>query len=417
MLPASAAGKFNWKQCSGSELSVWLANDPGFTDVIQQKLPEFEALTGIKVKFDTMHVNNYRTRLPVELAARSNSFDVMNSFGIIDGKKFSMAGWYEDLDKYLKDRSLTSSDFMIKDFLKGSDKLMYINNKRVIIPYMMQTLLLFYRKDLFKEAGIKVPATFKQLEEAAAKLNQPDKGVYGIGMRGRGYEMTSPFASFLYGMGGSWLDDKGNPSINTKQALAAFELYGRLCSKYGPPGIVNWGWTQVTEGISQGRVAMTIDINNLAPSLEDPNTSKVAGKVGYAVVPAGPAGPKPFIGGMGFAISSYAEHKKEAWLFIQWASSNGIHKQVRVNGWPSPRKSAWDAIKGSDRFPELSQAMLGSFNVAHPYMNPPIISALDARTIIGRVGDLAVQGVTGEQLKKAADSANKELEDLIANTQ
>ncbi|HEV8616583.1 MAG TPA: sugar ABC transporter substrate-binding protein, partial [Methylomirabilota bacterium] len=49
--PARAQG-FNWKRFQGKELFLLLTKHP-FIDVLEKNIPEFESLSGMKVKWET----------------------------------------------------------------------------------------------------------------------------------------------------------------------------------------------------------------------------------------------------------------------------------------------------------------------------------------------------------------------------
>src|SRR5258707_12139788 len=60
--------------------------------------------------------------------------------------------------------------------------------------------------------------------------------------------------------------------------------------KSGPPGSAGFNWMEALAAFAQGRAAMWIDGIGWAPGAENPNSSRVVGKGGYAMVPAGPEG-------------------------------------------------------------------------------------------------------------------------------
>ena len=66
---------------------------------------------------------------------------------------------------------------------------------------------------------------------------------------------------------------------------------------------------------------MWIDGVGWAPPLEDPAASRIVGKVGYAVVPAGPKGQYSATYGDGIGIAAASKNKEAAYLLCQWAVS------------------------------------------------------------------------------------------------
>ncbi len=409
-----AEEKFDWKKYSGESIYVFVA-DSGQVKYISPKLAEFEELTGIKVEVETADASSYRTALPMHLTAKSSSYDVVSTFNEVDGIQFFGNGWYVPLDEYINDPNVTSPDWDFNDFPEGLRESMKVNGQTVSINWEAQTDLLYYRKDIFEEKGIEVPETFEDWEKVSMAVSDPENEFYGVALRGSGYQMTTPFSAFLYGYGGAWVDEEGNPTVNSEEAIDAFEMYGKLGNKYGPPGIVSFDWSVPSQIFQQGKVATFLDINLFVPDIENPDKSTVVGNVGYAPVPAGPAGSFPFIGGWAYYISPFSESKEAAWYFIQWATSKDINLQMKLDGWPSPRSSAWesDEFKAQDKTPEFTETVLWSYENARARMNPPISPGVEAREIVGVVGNLALEGASRDEIQEAANAANAELEELV----
>jgi multiple sugar transport system substrate-binding protein len=90
----------------------------------------------------------------------------------------------------------------------------------------------------------------------------------------------------------------------------------------GPPNWANMQWYDAMEAFTAGQAGMIVDADFFAANYEDPKKSKVAGKVGYALIPAGPGG-KPYAGLWTWAlgINKATRSKEAAWLFVQWATA------------------------------------------------------------------------------------------------
>lgn len=410
---SDVTGEFDWKRFDQETLSVYIA-DTGQAELLQQKLPEFEELTGIDVTIETADVTSYRQNLPIRLTAQASDFDVMATFPEVDGPQFAANGWYVPLDDYITNPSVTNPDFAFDDFGEGVRRAMQVDDQTVTVLWEMQTILTYYRKDLLEKAGLPVPNTFEEWEAAAAKIHDPANGIYGFALRGIPYQTTTPFSSFLYAMGGAWVTD-GAASINTPQAVDAYETFGRWGSQYGPPGIVGFDWPVPSQQFGQGKVFAFVDINLFVPELEDPTKSTVAGDVGYAMVPEGPSGRAPFIGGWGYAINPFSDKADPAWYFLQWATSAELNLEMKLTGWPSPRTSAWDSaeFKSTDKTPEFTKVVLDSTQAASARMNPPVAPGVQAREIAGLVANKALEGISREELQKVADTQNAELQQLI----
>ena len=68
--PARAQG-FNWKRFQGKELFLLLTKHP-WIDVLEKNIPEFESLSGMKVKWETLPEIQARQKLTVEMTGGSS---------------------------------------------------------------------------------------------------------------------------------------------------------------------------------------------------------------------------------------------------------------------------------------------------------------------------------------------------------
>jgi len=98
--------------------------------------------------------------------------------------------------------------------------------------------------------------------------------------------------------------------LDSKEQIAALDLYAKLLRQYAPPGVVNFNWYECSASFMQGQVAIYMDGVNFASQFEDAAKSKVVGKVGYAVLPSGPGGHFSPIYITGMAVSSRAAARK-----------------------------------------------------------------------------------------------------------
>jgi multiple sugar transport system substrate-binding protein len=95
------------------------------------------------------------------------------------------------------------------------------------------------------------------------------------------------------------------------------EFYKSLTA-FAPPGWPNAAFDETVQSMSQGIVAMAIEWSSFAPSISDPENSKVHDVAGFAVPPAGPADHYVSLGGQPMTISAYSPYAEEAAAFIEW---------------------------------------------------------------------------------------------------
>ena len=412
---ALAQTTFDWKRFAGHTVNVALHKQP-WSDVIAPLVPEFERLTGIKARVEVLPEDQHRQKLTVAFTAGRGDIDVFASQKWNEGLKYYFAKWYEPLDNYVKNSEITSPDLGFTDFVPSAIEDATIRGVLVGLPLYAETLILAYRKDLFREANLSVPDTITELEEAAKKFTDKQKGQYGLCLRGMGAATTGIFGAFLYSMGGSWADEKRNPALTTPAALKTLELYARLTREYGPPGVVNYHWFQCQSLFATGKAAMWIDANSLVPPLLDAAKSQVADKVSYAMFPKGPGGRKPGFGGWHLAIHPSSQSKGPAWYFIQWATNKANTLKAQLKGVPTARFSAWQSeeIRRDARYADLNNATLETLKLKGlPSFGPPWVAIGEIRDIIGAV---VVTAIEGGDIKATAENAVQQIQAVRKRT-
>ena len=412
MSPAFAQQQFNWQQAKGSQLRVMLNKHP-WQGAIEPHLKEFEALTGVKLVTEVYPEDQFRAKVLVELTSGASSIDVFMSMPAQEGLKYMRAGWLQPVDEFLKNPALTAPDYNWNDFLEKTRDAMVIEGKIVGVPIQVENASLMYRKDVFQKYNVKVPTTLEELEAAAKALNgkaMTDDGQpgYGIVARGKRAAATSTFAAYLHAMGSTWLGPNHEPMFNNEDGVKALDLYGRLLRQYGPPGSENNHWYEASSIFSQGKSAMYTDSNALFPVIEDPQKSKVIGKVGYALFPRGPKGQYgSTVAVWGLAMPKTSQNQKAAWLFMQWATAKeqvlAVQSEKGVLG---ARDSVWKDAKGLSKVPaDLRESLTVGSKVGTPLWNPPVVAVAECRDAIGAAIVVSIQGgdVRAADNKAAAD--------------
>ncbi|MDQ0901324.1 MULTISPECIES: ABC transporter substrate-binding protein [unclassified Paenibacillus] len=122
------------------------------------------------------------------------------------------------------------------------------------IPLDVHPLIMYYNKDLFKAAGITAPPTNRQeFVDAAKKLTDPSKGVWGAAMP-TFWIQNFLFPTILFQNGGNFLDDKGNIAYNSPAGVEAVTFMRSLSTmKVSPPTVAQDGDFNLFQ---QGKSAM-----------------------------------------------------------------------------------------------------------------------------------------------------------------
>ena len=383
-------------------------------------ISEFEEATGIKVVVDEYPYPDIITAQEVSYSAGNATFDVGMMDPLILGTWFS-AGWIEPLDEYMANEDLTDAALVnIDDFLAKAMIMMHdpSTDQLMGLPYYAESIELMYRKDLFEAAGIEPPQTMEELAAAAAALDDPDNGVVGISLRGdRGAGLNVYiFTSFLRAFGGDYFDADMKPVLDSPEAIEAAAYYGKLLQDSGFPGPADIGWEATLTNMQQGNVAMIIYATVFGGSLEDPEQSLVAGNVGYAMVPEGPAGRAPALSAWGMFIPKDSENKEAAWQFIQWATSEDIQLRSALLGPRSDvtRTSVWQSpefIEMKSSWGNWSEVTLESLEESVPEYRPRIPNWTE---VGDRLGVALSEIISGQRsAEDAMTEANEDITQLM----
>ena len=373
------------KKFAGQTIRFIASNHP-YTEAIKGLIPEFEKQTGMKVNMESYFEDQLTQKLTVEMTSGSSTIDVFMTRPLQEGRLFSKNKWYESLNPYLSDANKTQAAWDWKDFQKAAVDATTLNGTTYAVPLVTEWQMLFYRKDLFEQAGLKPPTTLEELEAAAKKLHNPDKDVFGIVSRGQRGAAVTQFSSYLFEHGGDFLKD-GKSVFHSPESIKAIQFYGRILKNYGPPGVTNMSWPQAQALMASGKVAMWTDASTLLPGLLDPQKSKVADKIGLAPFPAGPSGFKPFnVVPWAVSISAQSKNKDAAWEFIKWLGSKDVMKKAQIAGNTTSRNAVWvDPEVVAKLQPGMSDIAKQTAASATPYDRPVMTAVVEARDAIGDV--------------------------------
>jgi spermidine/putrescine-binding protein len=174
----AAAQPARGKPFAGETLNVFMFDHP-YPRALKELLPQFTELTGIKVEMDTPGFLVYNQRADLELSTGSGAYDVMALTFIFSGKWIG-AGWASRLNDFIARDSATDAT----DFLSGAMAPMKSGSDVFALPFVAESTLMVYRRDVFEKAGLKPPDTFDELLAAAPKIQTPEMKAYmGPGAR------------------------------------------------------------------------------------------------------------------------------------------------------------------------------------------------------------------------------------------
>ena len=288
------------------------------------------------------------------------------------------------------------------------------------LPFYGESTFTIYRTDLFKTAGLSMPEkpTWSQVEQLAAKINDPARGVYRLCLRGKpGWgENMGALSEIVNSFGGRYFDMKWKSQLTSPAWVKAVSFYVDVLKKYGPPGEVTSGHNENLALFASGRCGMWVDATVSASYLADPEQSQIAGKVGYAQAPyeTTKAGSN-YLWSWTLAIPKTTQHLEAAKKFVYWATSPDYIKLVaQQRGWkavpPGTRVSTYRSphYLQAARFAPVMLKAIEAADLNHPTAEPVPYTGISYvaipqwRAIGTDVGQTIAGALTGQQSVLAA---------------
>jgi len=326
---------------------------------LYSRLPEFEGRTGVKVKIvDKMFYPDIYARLARELETGPLDYDVLSAHTSFVG---SHSQFYMPLDEHFTEGEL-------QDFIPMLIKASRFRDKATQIPRHVDVRIMHYRSDLFNDSrerdafkarfgyDLKPPEDWDQLRDVAQFFTRPPN-LYGFAFVGRRHPLAGTFMEMLASCGGSLIDEAGKPAFNNESGKQALQFMVDLHRnwKVTPPNLPDFMYEDVSAAFREGKVAMVFDWPGEYGQLKDAEKSRVAGKVGFALYPIGPAGLRRVYGGAhSFAVAQGSRNVEAAVSLVKFLTSpESQHFQYVKEGFLPTRISVWQRIqREAERSPD-----------------------------------------------------------------
>jgi multiple sugar transport system substrate-binding protein len=420
LLKASAAAAFTtalwpsaghanpYERFKGTTLVVNFPAHPHF-DAVTKILPQFTTETGIKVEVDTLQYLKMRDKQLLEMSKPGNGDYDLLAYVVFWKSEYAGKGLIQEIGPYFKDAALALPDYDFNDLIPGyveniglvGGKKGYLagpNAKLYGVPFGAETSALAYRADLFAEKGWKVPTNYTELEALLTKIPADMKDMAALTSRGQtGHQAVHAWLLHMAPLGGRIFDDAWNPIFNGEAGVKAANLLKKIIET-GPQGGPAFGFDEMKNAFLQGKSAMFLDSIAVAGEMNNPEKSKIAGKVGWALHPEGVRRGSQ-TGGFGIGIPKNAKNREAAFMLMQWLTSKKIDQAIAGQGGSPSRFSTYQNLDLQKKFPYY-----GTFAEALKYADAdwrPIIPAwdqLNAPVFGVAMGEI----ITGKKEAKAA---------------
>ena len=205
---------------TGTKLVIGVESGSPNIEFFKNNVSEFETATGITIEWVEIPHDNMHERFVQEAISQSGAIDIYDT----DQpwiSEFASKGYLEPLGDKLSEEDKS-------DFYEAALDASSYNGEVYSIPFFVHTPVVFYRTDLFEEAGItEFPKTWEEYEEAAKKLTKDD--VYGTIIEAKqAGEPVTHLVDWFYQAGGSIIDADNNVTVNSPENAKAFNFMLKL---------------------------------------------------------------------------------------------------------------------------------------------------------------------------------------------
>lgn len=308
--PAAEAEAAGAEAVEAVEISVW--DFYGDTTPIKPLIEIFESENpGITVKFEEVGWDGFWQKLPIAISS-GDVPDVVTT-GLMWAPEYKASGAY--LDVMPLSNGMINGVAFEEVLPKGSLDAARDGGSVYGIPYDFDAYALYYRADIFENAGInEVPATWEELAEAFKAVSDPAVGRYGVLMSSE----WSSWDPYLYAFGGTYLDKDGKAAFNSPEAVASIKFMKQMLDDESAL-LLTADSGDTTTLVKSEQAAAFINGPYMMGVLRT-SAPELSGKWKVARLPTYNGNFGTHIGGVHLSIMADAQHPEEAWKFVEFLS-------------------------------------------------------------------------------------------------
>ncbi|HEU4836113.1 MAG TPA: ABC transporter substrate-binding protein [Pyrinomonadaceae bacterium] len=382
-------------------------------EALKQAARDYEAQTGTHIEIAQFPYTNLFEKELIDLKSRTGAYDLI----MLDDPwfpRFANENVLTELTPLLQKRGQSGPD---SDFVEASLNVCrhpFQTGALFALPYVGNSQLFFYRKDLFEKYSLSAPATWDDALAAAKTIHEKETAgangakVYGYVMRAaQGNAAVADFMPIFWAFGGEMFDANGRPTVNSPEGIAALQFMLDL-GKYSPPGYASFNADEVGAHLLQGTAAMSINWPVWISAFSDPSRSKVIGKMEFTTLPGAKKSGQAEIGNWLIAIPRYSKNAEAAMDFLLWATTAEQMKLSALRGNPPTRRSLFKDVELVAKNPAYP-AQLRSLESSRPRPRTPYWNEIE-----NAFGIFLSKANSGElSPTEAMNQANAEIEKIL----
>jgi sn-glycerol 3-phosphate transport system substrate-binding protein len=317
---------------------------------------------------------------------------------------------FEDISNTAEDKAWIASFY--PGFMENSQT----GGKTWGIPFQRSTVVQYWNKELFKEAGLdpeKAPATWNELVEMGKKLTKKDAAgnvtQWGVSIPSSGFPYWL-FQSFTTQNEARLMNAAGNEVYFDRPGVVdALQFWVDLSRKHQihPPGIVEWGTTP--QDFFQRKVAMIWTTTGNLTNVR--NNAKF--DFGVAMLPANKRRGSPTGGGNFYVFKKTTPEQRAAALkFAKWATQPERAAQWGIDtGYVAVSPAAFETARMKQYVAGFPAAAVARDQLPHAWAE---FSTHENQRVVKALNDGLQAALTGTKTPEAAmRDAQREAERIL----
>ena len=360
----SAPGLWVPGVAAATNLSVLspLAPDPAPPGVAEFALDDFAAwktANDADVTYEAVAWGQLHDKMATNFASGTHVHDV-----------YYMSGWVPEFAPFLTPLDEMLPQELVDDLPPSSFSTVTWDGNRLGVVFTLSLLTLFYNTEHLEEAGLDgPPTTWDELKGYAQELTRD--GRYGWVLNYGAPEGIGGVASywmvFLQQAGGTMYGEDSMPVFNDAPGIEALQLMVDMYTNGSTdPGAISYGGiNDATNVLTAGNASMMMNWPFMWKPASDPETSKIVGKLGTALLPAGSAGTASIDGTDAWTIATTAADPEMAMQLIAFYLDPVVQtRQVLDTGWLPIRLSVLEDAEVQQGAPNAAIVLE---QAQHPY--------------------------------------------------
>ncbi|WP_078551433.1 ABC transporter substrate-binding protein [Bacillus alkalicellulosilyticus] len=384
------------------------------TEVIQKMADDFMAEHPM-IKINPVYTGSYdETMTKVQTAVQGNNAPELAV--LLSTELYTL----KDMDAIVSFEDFIAEDggeSYINDFFPAFLENAQTGGETWSIPFQRSTIVLYYNKEMFEEAGLdpeQPPTNWDELVSYAEKLTKRDENgqvtQWGVEIPTSGFPYWL-FQGFALQNGKNLMNGDGTEVyFNTPENVEALQLWLDLANKHEvmPKDVIDWA--TVPSNFIEGKTAM---IYHTTGNLTNVRTNSDF-DFGVAFMPGNKQYGSPTGGGNFYIFKDVPEEKQQAaWKFVNWVTQPERAAQWSIDtGYVATSVSAYETQLMKEYVTDFPQAAVARDQLQHAqaelstHQNGRVYKAINDNLQAAIVGTLTAE----EALEKAQQEADKILE-------